>query len=164
MRFDALRTPVAEDDPAGPDLDEAFDNDYMNYVMSAAGRMPERFFTRTGEGRDRREVVFDGAGIDLNDETSQIEVLLRRTRDVRLLTLDARFHALVGDLAGFCEAVQGTAFVVTAFWDTFHPRPSGDDFTARRNAVEGLEDRARIIIPLQHAKITGVGRWRAVAY
>jgi len=41
MRFDKIATPISAEEPCGPDLDEEGDDAYLNYVLSAAGRIRE---------------------------------------------------------------------------------------------------------------------------
>lgn len=162
MRFDYLREPLSEDEPAGPDLDEEADAQYFNYVLSADSRMPERYFT-VDQATDRY-VQFDGSTIDLPGEVSAIDALLRRTRDIRLLGFDARFNALAGNIVGCCEAIEGMAIIVSSMWPSFHPRPMDGDYIQRQNVIDGLDDQPRIIQPLQHANIAGGTRSRAVTY
>jgi len=157
MRFDNLRAPISDDDPTGPDLDEEGDNDYLNYTMLASGNLPARFFGPDGQ-------PFDRSTIDLENELTTIAGFLRRTRDARLLTLDARFNALGGNIIGFSEAVQGIAIIVETFWEGFHPRESEGDFIVRQNSIEGLDDQVQIILPLQYAPFVGGGRTRVVSF
>ncbi len=105
MRYDSLHAPVSESEPCGPDLDETGDDAYANYMLLASGRLPSKFFDinrETGE-----EAPFDKASIDLDDELEAIDGFLKRSRDIRLLTLEARFQILTGSIIGFSEAVQG---------------------------------------------------------
>ncbi len=154
MRYEFLSAPVEADQPAGPDLDEEMDNDYLNYTLVASGRLPERFFT---DGQP-----FDRTTIALDDEMQVIDGLLARTRDARLLTLAARFNALAGNIMGFCEVVDGLAIIVTNFWDQFYPRESDGDFVIRQNVIEGLDDLVQVIFPLQYAPIASGPRLQTV--
>jgi type VI secretion system protein ImpA len=162
MRFDYLSEPVSSESPAGPDLDEEADSDYLNYVLAADGRMPERYFTV--DQSSGNYVRFDSSTVDLAAEISAIDGLLRRTRDLRLLGFDARFHALAGDILGFCEAMQGMALLVGGFWAEYHPRAVDGDYIQRQNAIDGLDDQPRVVQPLQYANIAGGTRYRAVTY
>lgn len=155
MRFDTITEPVSAEDPCGPDLDEEGDDSYLNYVLSAAGRIPESFYQRDMNSpvNDVRLVPFDRTTIDLKSEVKSIAALLARTRDLRLLTLEARFQCLAGQVVGFCECLRGMAMLVTERWDCVHPRGSGDDFTMRQNTLAGLEDQASILLPLTYASL-----------
>jgi type VI secretion system protein ImpA len=133
--------------------------------MLASSRLPQRFFQNAEPGSDRAGAPFDKSSIDLASETAAIDALLQRSRDLRLLTLDARFQILSGSITGFAEAIAGMATVVSDFWDTFHPLPFADgDQIMRTNCVEGLVDYAQIILPLQHAYIVRGERVRPITF
>lgn len=153
MRFDSLLTPVAEGDPCGPDLDEAGDEAYLNYVLAAGGRVPDSFYRRDPDApiNEPRYIVFDRSTLDLRTEVTSIADLLKRTRDIRLLTLEARFQALAGQIVGFCECIDAIANLTERFWDDVHPKGEGDDFTLRQNTIAGLDAQASILLPLAHA-------------
>jgi type VI secretion system protein ImpA len=161
MRFDNLSQPVSETDPAGPDLDEEGDSAYLNYMLVAPDRLPTSYLVQAPGTQERRP--FDRSSIELDKELDKIAELLERTRDIRLLTLDARFNAAAGKLIGFIEATQGLSIVVTTFWDTLHPRPADGDMIVRQNTVESLDDLGQIVLHLQNATIAGGGRTRPVS-
>jgi type VI secretion system protein ImpA len=147
MRFDGLLSPVSDAEPCGPDLDEDGDDAYLNYVLGAGNRLPERYINpETG-------APFDRGAVDLKAETSAIAALLERSRDLRLLTLDVRFHALAGQIEGMVEGVAGMAALLDAHWDHVHPRGMDGEFTLRQNTVLALDDRATTVLPLRHAPI-----------
>lgn len=147
MRYDFLLEPVSEEMPCGPDLDETGDEAYLNYVLPAADRLPERFFDReTG-------VPFDRSSIDLKAELKTIAELMERTRDLRLLALEARFQALGGQLVACCECIQAMSLLVDERWEDVHPQAIDGDFTLRQNTLAALDDRATIILPLEYAPL-----------
>lgn len=156
MRFDNLMTPVTDDDPCGSDLDEDGDEAYLNYVLSAAGRIPDSYYRKDPNApiSEARYVPFDRGSIDLKSEVAAIRRLLARTKDLRLLTLEARFQCLAGQVAGFCDCLEAIATLVDGFWDDVHPRGAGIDFTMRRNILSGLDDQASILLPLAYAPLT----------
>jgi type VI secretion system protein ImpA len=162
MRNASLREPVSAEAPSGPDLDENGDAAYADYTTLAGSRLPERFFSKEGSGSDR-EVPFDRGRIDIEAETRQVNELLERTRDVRLLLFEARFQALSGSFRGFADCLQDVAELVDVFWDSFHPALDGDDFSRRQNALEELESQVQVILPLTYAPLVGSGG-AAVSY
>ena len=165
MRFDFLSEPISADAPCGPDLEESGASDYSNYLVLAGSRLPQRFFQGIENGAERAGLPFDKASIDLEAEQATIHAFLERTRDVRLLTLDARFQILAGNIVGLCEAIEGIGLVVTRFWADFHPLPFEDgDQIMRINSLEGLVDYAQIILPLQHAPLAMGNRIPPVTY
>ena len=161
MRFDDLSKPVSDDKPAGPDLDEEMDSNYMNYTLVAPDRLPTGFLVQV-PGSDTRK-PFDRSTIELSKELDSIAGFLEQTRDIRLLTLDARFNAVSGNIIGFTEATQGLAIVVSTFWDELHPKPADGDMIVRQNTVESIDDLGQIVLHLQNATIAGGSRTRAVS-
>src|SRR5262245_1851885 len=145
MRYDRLLEPVSEAEPCGPDLDEAGDDQYLNYVLAVSSRLPERFF--------RGDRPFDRAEMKLKDETDVIGGLLGRTRDLRLLCIEARFQSFAGELPGFADCLEAAAGLVVKFWADVHPKAFDGDFTLRQNNLSGLDDFSQIIQPLQYAPL-----------
>jgi len=145
MRFDKLLEPISEDQPCGPDLDEEGDDDYLNYIFAAEERLPTRFF-------DDEQSPFDKASIDLDSEVKSIASLLERSRDLRLLTLEARFQILRGEIVGFCECVVACAQLTEKFWDNIHPGAE-DDIQLRQNTVASLDSLITCVLPMQFAPI-----------
>jgi type VI secretion system protein ImpA len=147
MRFDSLLNPVSETEPCGPDLDEVGDNQYLNYMLGAENRIPTRYLDPVTGAPDNT------IKIDLKAETKSIGEFLQQSRDLRLLTLEARFQALAGQLTGFSECLQTIAALIEKYWEDVHPRGYEGDFTLRQNMIGVLEDRKSVILPLQYAPI-----------
>jgi type VI secretion system protein ImpA len=144
MRYDWLLEPISEQEPCGPDLDEVGDDKYLNYVLPAANRIPERYY------RADNDKPIERGDIKLKAEVEEIGTLLQATRDIRLLCIEARFQSFAGDLAGFADCIQAIAEMVERFWEDVHPKSSDGDFTLRQNVLSGLDDWWQIIHPLQH--------------
>lgn len=147
MRYAYALEPVSADEPCGEDLDLAGDDQYLSYVLSADFRFPDRFYDADSGS------PFDKSSIDLKAETQAIDKILQDTRDLRVLSLAARFHVLAGDLVNFCSAVVAMGGLIDRYWETVHPRPQDGDFAERQNAVETLESRPSVILPLQYAHV-----------
>lgn len=146
MRYDFLLEPVADDAPCGPDLEAEGDDAFMDYYYDALARFPERFVdTTTGE-------IFDRKSIDLKSEVEKIGALLARSRDLRLLVVEAQFQILGGQLAGFADCLTAIARLLQERWDDVHPRVGGDP-TDRRNTIELLDSRASVVLPLEFAPL-----------
>lgn len=156
MRNASLRQPVSDEAPSGPDLDDTGDAAYADYFMLAGSRLPERFFIKESSGSDR-EVPFDRTRINIEAEQAAIDQLLERTRDVRLLCLEARFQALAGSFEGFAASLQDTAEMLDLFWDSIHPLSTQDDFSRRQNALEELDSQVQVVLPLTYAPLVGSG-------
>jgi type VI secretion system protein ImpA len=144
MRYDWLLEPISAEAPCGPDLDEIGDEKYLNYVLPVASRIPARFYKS-----DTDEPV-DRSAIKLKEELPVIADLLKQSRDIRLLCIEARLQSFAGDLSGFADCITAIAGLVERFWEDVHPKAFEGDFTLRQNVLSGLDDWWQIIQPLQH--------------
>jgi type VI secretion system protein ImpA len=147
-----LSRPVDDAEPSGPDLDLAYDPDYANFVATAEGLLPPSFFE------------FKRAEVDLPAQCAAAEGLLRRTRDLRLLVLLAKFRILNRELAPFADALAAMAALLQGQWETVHPQGEDGDLGVRVAAVEGLNDPRHVILPLQHVPLVASRRAGPVSY
>jgi type VI secretion system protein ImpA len=138
--FTALADPLSENDPCGPDLDRRGDEDYLNFVTIAEGLLPAEYFT---DG-----APFDAAKIDVDGQIARLAPLLKRTRDVRLLVLLARFLVLDRDLAGFAATLETISQLLEAYWEKVHPSAEAGSFAMRAAAVTTL-NAPTVFFPLQ---------------
>ena len=158
--FPALANPLSEADPCGPDLDLAGDEDYLNFVTIAEGLLPSEFF------QDGAPV--DVTAIDVEAECRQIFPLIQRSRDIRLLSLLARFLILDRDLAGFVGSLEAIAQLLSEYWDKVHPGADGVQLALRTAAIATL-DQPTVFLPLQYVPLCedrriGVVTLRAILY
>lgn len=158
MELDWLFEPIDEAAPCGPDLERADDDAFVDYYYEAESRMPERYFTpgMTGLGRDGREGaedrLFDPRSVRLARETEIITGLLRRSRDLRLLSLLARFQILAGRVPDFADSVEAMAGLLERFPQAVHPDASAG-VSDRRGALDGLASQPAVVSALQHLNL-----------
>ncbi|WP_102224480.1 type VI secretion system protein TssA [Acidimangrovimonas sediminis] len=145
MYLDTLLTPLSEDAPCGPDLEAADDDAFLDYYFEALARLPERYFDATGDAFDRKT-------IDLKAERTELDALLGRSRDLRLLSLAAQFNILCADLTGFVDCLCTMAALLDNWPAEVHPG-TDEDATDRRNAIEMLDTRATVALPLEYAPL-----------
>jgi type VI secretion system protein ImpA len=154
MSLDWLKEPLSDDAPCGPDLAESDDEAFVDYYYEAESRMPERYFV-PGIKAENDEftpgVLFDPRSIKHAKEKETIVGLLKRSRDLRLLSLLARFMVLAGRLEDFVEAVTGIADVLETFPDDVHPLDRSD----QRSALDELGNTGVVGIPLQYVNLAG---------
>ncbi|RLJ36292.1 type VI secretion system protein ImpA [Litoreibacter meonggei] len=146
MNYDKITDPISPDAPCGADLLIEDDPDFLDYFFEAPERMPTKYYDLV------REELFDPKSIDFKAEEKKIEALLKRTRDLRLLGIQARFQILAGRLHGFCDAFTAMADVLDAYPADVHPQVNGDN-NERRNALEELNTLATVTMPLQYAPL-----------
>lgn len=145
MSYENITDPISDDQPCGPDLEEFGDDAYIDYYYEALARIPERFL-QGGQPFDRKS-------IDAKAEAKQIGALLEKSRDIRLLVLEAQFQALGGTISGFSDCVQAIARLLDERYDDVHPQIVGGDVTSRRNTLELLDERSSVTMPLEHAPL-----------
>ena len=151
MSFFAFVTaPVSEAEPCGPDLDG--DADFENYVTSAEGRLPASYF------------AFSKTDLDLANELKNITALLKRSRDVRLLVLAAKFSILAGDIAGFAGALAALSALFAEQWDNVHPAAVDGSHRLREAHLSTLNDLPTVMLPLQYAALVNTKQYGAVSY
>jgi type VI secretion system protein ImpA len=141
-----LCAPISESDPCGPDLDSENDTEYLNFFAQVNGILPTSFFSLE-DGKP-----FDPSTIDIKGQLEAIKPLLARSRDIRLLMVQARLLILNKDLAGFAVNVAAVAQLLEKFWDVVHPRPKNGDLDARLAAIAAL-DLPTVVFPVQYAPL-----------
>lgn len=149
MALASFTTEVADLPPCGPDLEAADDPAFLDYYYEAEARLPERYFTPGYAADGSDDQIFDPKSIDLAAESAQIAQLSERSRDLRLMSLLARFQVLAGRLGDFVVTVQGMAGALAQWSDALHPQllqGSSD----RRGAIEALNVQASAVMPLLH--------------
>ena len=154
MRVDDILKPISADAPCGEDLLESDDTAFVDYYFGVEDRLPTSYFNIA------KGTLFDSGSVDHKSETAQIDALLKRTRDLRLLGLEAKFQILAGRFKGFSEAVMAMAGLVETCPDDVHPLDSNE----RRNALEELDTLATIVMPLDYAVLITDKRLGDVKY
>jgi type VI secretion system protein ImpA len=156
MAIDWLTTDVSDDNPSGPDLAAEDDEAFSGFYYEAEGDLPERYFVpgiRGPKDDFSPGSVFDPKSVPHAKSRETILNLLKRSRDLRLLSLMARQQILAGRLEGFVEAVEGMADLLEAQPATVHPQDIGD----RRSTLEELANLTTVQAPLQYLNIAGPG-------
>ena len=156
MTFEWLKDPISDEAPCGPDLESTDDGPFLDYYYEAESRIPERFFVpavESGGVVTKAAELFDRKTVDHKAESAEITKLLGRTRDLRLMSLQARFMILAGRLPDFAAALEGIADMLEAFPDDVHPKDTAD----RRGALEELGRNVSVVFPLQYAELAGPG-------
>ena len=112
----SLCVPVADgNQPCGPDLDLSGDADYLNFFAQVEGILPSSFFNSL-DG-----TPFDPSSVNIDDQLLALKPLIERSRDIRLLVIQARLHMLNRDMAGFATSLAVIAYWLDGFWDQVHP-------------------------------------------
>jgi type VI secretion system protein ImpA len=152
----ALCTPFSSTDPCGPDLDMEGDSDYLNFFAGVDGVLPLTFFS-VEDGSP-----FDRSTVDIRGQLNAMKPLLQRTRDIRLLILQARLLILNKDLGGFAVNLAAAAYWLDKFWNDVHPRPQPGD--ASRHGAVGALDLPTVVFPFQYAPLVEARRHGPISY
>lgn len=153
--LDWLLEPVSEEAPCGPDLEAAGADSFIDYYYEAEARLPERYFTPGMAGIEGSiDRIFDPKSINLRAETQAITGLLRETRDLRLLSLLARFQILAGRAAEFSETLHVMAALMGKWPDQVHPT-TATSVSDRRAALDELGSIKTVVMPLQYLPLAG---------
>jgi type VI secretion system protein ImpA len=154
MRVDDLLKPISADAPCGEDLLTVDDPEFVDYYFNVEDRLPTSYFNLA------RGTLFDTKSIDQKAESTQIDSLLKRSRDLRLLGIEAKFQILSGRFKGFVDAVMGMAALVETYPDQVNPTDPND----RRNAIEELNALATIVAPLEYVPLFNDRRYGDVVF
>lgn len=147
MRYAKLFKPVSDDDPCGPDLSATYDEDYEMYYFEAIERIPSRFYdAKTGEPFDRKN-------IDIKAEVKEISGFLERSRDIRLLVMEAQFQILCGNVTEFSECLQTIDGLMQRFYMDVNPKIEAGDASERRTQLELLDEVSSVVMPLEYAPL-----------
>ncbi len=150
-----LLQPVTESAPCGPDLEAEGDDAFIDYYYEAEARLPERYVIPGMAGvQGSADRVFDPKSINLRAEAQAISALLRRSRDLRLLSLLARFQILAAKPAEFANTLEAMAALLAQWPDALHPVVSGSA-AERRAALDELGSMKTVVMPLQYLHLTG---------
>lgn len=152
MGFDWATAPVSEEAPCGPNLDTSDDSEFVGYYFDAVGRLPDRYVLPgmdTGGGQRTEDRVFDPKSIDIAAETTRIRALLQRSRDIRLLALQAQFDCLAGRPSGMADAIETIADLIALYGDDVHPQIDGG-IADRRDALAELAQPITMVTALRY--------------
>lgn len=148
LNFAELTKPVSADEPCGPDLED--DLDFMNATARLEVALPASYFRRDDDGR---QVAFDRTSIEFPAAFAELGKLLERSRDLRVFVLAAKLTILNRDVPGFTASLSAMADLLGSYWDEMHPRAMDGDFVMREVALQGLDELATVVLPLQHAPL-----------
>ncbi|PTV95975.1 type VI secretion system protein ImpA [Rhodobacter aestuarii] len=144
--MDWLTDPISDEAPCGPDLEKTGDAEFIEYYFAAESELPERYLMPQ---------VFDPASIDYRKESTKIEALLKRSRDLRLLSLLARFAILSGRVKEFAQALESMVALLETWPEAAHPALPARG-SARRVALDCLSSTPWVVMPIQYLPLNGM--------
>lgn len=159
-----LAESLSEEEPCGPDLDLAFDSDYLTFFSSSAGLLPSLFFKRRDDGSGSDDFLLKEADKDVAAAFETLGELSGRTRDLRLAVRQGKLAALCRDLEGVAAVLEGVARALEIRWDEIHPQAEDGDFFMRVQTVQALDENVHVLLPLQHAALVDLGRAGQLSY
>ncbi len=139
--FAALGKDIADDRPAGSDLELDGDADFMRFTAQIEGVLPQSF------------LGFDRSSVDLPAELDFVGALLARSKDLRLITAAAKLFILNRDLPSFALSLEVIAGWMRDRWDSIFPELMDGDATMRLIALQSLDDIPHTVKPLEAAPL-----------
>lgn len=159
LNFADLAKPVSADDPCGPDPDA--DPEFMNVLARLEVALPTSYFRREDDGR---QVAFDRSAIDFPAAFGDLGKILKQSRDLRGFVLAAKLCLLNRDIPGFAASLGLIIGYLGDYWEEVYPRAEDGDFIMREVALQGLDENATIVLPLQHAPVFTSKRFGPVMF
>ncbi|WP_421701020.1 ImpA family type VI secretion system protein [Aliiroseovarius sp.] len=157
MSLEWLLEPVSEDAPCGPNLDLEDDPEFVEYYFTAMERLPQTYVTPGMEvdgGRRTEDRVFDPKSVAIANEETQIDALLERSRDLRLLVLRTQMNCLAGRVVPMAESIEAIADLLGSFNAEVHPTLA-DGASDRRNALGDLAEPVSMLQGLRYLGLSG---------
>lgn len=148
---DTYGTEVSPGAGCGPDL---YDTEpaFAALLDSCEEMLPERFSE------------FDRSEIDFTDLFKQMDGFLKQSRDLRLLVILAQFGLLGGQLRTFANAVRIIRKLLETHWDDVHPMDADFGYMERIGALEALNSRPAVVLPLEAAPLLKTRRTGPISY
>ena len=153
MRLSAkeLIQPVSDDLPCGENLE--YDPDFQQMEAMLQTKSEQEF----------GDTVIAGTGPDWKGVGKQAVDLLKRTRDLRVLSYAAISQLHTDGLGAFRDALEALNGCLETFWDEIYPQLDAEDNndpTMRFNTLQVLNDRQMVSEGLEHAQLVvlkGIG-------
>ncbi|MEM9635892.1 MAG: type VI secretion system ImpA family N-terminal domain-containing protein [Pseudomonadota bacterium] len=153
MKFDPEKygTEISPGGGCGPDL---YDTEpaFAALLDSCEETLPERFSE------------FDRSEIDFTDIFQQMDGFLQQSRDLRLIVMLAQFGILSGQLHLFSDSVRIIRRLLENHWDEVHPIDADFGHMERMGALEALNNRPTVVLPLEAAPLLKTRRSGPVSY
>ncbi|POF29258.1 type VI secretion system protein TssA [Roseibium marinum] len=148
---DTYGTEVSPGAGCGPDL---YDSEpaFAALLDSCEEMLPERFSE------------FDRSEIEFTDLFKQMDGFLKQSRDVRLLVLLAQFALLNGQIHLFANAVRIIRRLLENHWEDVHPSDADFGHMERMGALEALNNRPTVMLPLDSAPLIRTRRAGPISY
>lgn len=148
---DTYGTEVTPGAGCGPDL---YDTEpaFAALLDSCEELLPERFSE------------FDRSEIEFTDIFKQMDGFLKQSRDLRLLVMLAQFGILAGQLHTFANAVRIIRRLLENHWDDVHPMDADFGHMERVGALEALNNRPAVVLPLEAAPLLKTRRTGPISY
>lgn len=152
----------------------SFDPDtYGSEISPGAGCGPDLYDTEPAFGAlldsceellPERFSEFDRSEIEFTDIFKQMDGFLKQSRDLRLLILLAQFGILAGQLHTFANAVRIMRRLLENHWADVHPMDADFGHMERIGALEALNNRPAVVLPLEAAPLLKTRRTGPISY
>ncbi|KZM48283.1 type VI secretion system ImpA family N-terminal domain-containing protein [Labrenzia sp. OB1] len=148
---DTYGTEITPGAGCGPDL---YDSEpaFAALLDSCEEMLPERFSE------------FDRSEIEFTDLFKQMDGFLKQSRDVRLLVLLGQFGLLNGQINLFANSVRIIRRLLENYWEEVHPSDADFGHMERMGALEALNNRPTVLLPLEAAALVRTRRAGPISF
>lgn len=149
--LETLTAPIDDASPCGPDLEAEDDDAYANFMAASEMSLPDQYFVEDHEG-NRKPFFTEERFKDMNLDVSiaSANTFLRRTHDLRLLSLLAKIQIFNRKPVDFQRTVEVIATLLERFWDVLHPGPASG---LRSGVIERLNEQYTVVTALNNAPL-----------
>jgi len=146
-----LSQPVSADQPCGENLE--YDPAFQQMEAMLRSKSEQEF----------GDTVIAGSGPDWKGVGKQAAGLLKRTRDLRVLSFAAISQLHTDGLGAFKDALEALNACLETYWDSIHPEldaEDNNDATMRFNTLQILNDHQMVSEGLEHTPLVvlkGIG-------
>ena len=146
---------------------------YAAEIAAGAGCGPDLYDTEPAfaalmdsceEALPKRFSLFDRSKVDFAEIFKQMDGFLKQSRDLRLLVLLAQFSLLGGQIHQFADTVRIIRRLLENHWDEVHPVDADFGHMERMGALEALNNRPTVILPLEAAPLLKTRRSGPISY
>lgn len=137
--YAGIAEPLLPEAPCGPDPDS--DPQIQNTLSVIESQLPASY-----RGFNKKD-------FNAQPVLEKLHGLLAKSRDLRFLTLIAKYNILSDNFAGFADSVVATLALLNAQWSAVHPTQEAGGDALRAAYLSTLDDMPTVIMPLQNVPI-----------
>lgn len=133
LDIEKLLAPVSADNPCGPDLEDANDPAYVEFMDLTKGKEEEHVDTFTdSSGRENKSVNMVRVDPNWTEILSKASALLNRSKQIKIMLWVTVAALQKHGFAGLRDGLTLIKNALERYWDTIHPEPSDREILVMR--------------------------------